>query len=432
MGDLVPLRPVAARLFGRSGLAVAAWLAVSGFAFGQGIAFRGVSAINESMAGVATATPVDSAGAIHWNPATICGLPSSDMSFGMTVLLPHSTLASQVGPVAGTTDSEPGTLLAPNMALVRKASDSPWSYGLGMFAIGGSKVNYPASLTNPILSPSPPFLGRLSAEVQAYQIVPTIAYQLNENVSIGVAPTITIAQVIVNPLIIAPLDPVTHEYPPSGGTRYAWGGGLQAGVYLSAYSGWNYGFSVASPQWMENFRFNSQDAFGRPQHVEFHLNYPMILSLGTSYSGWERWIVGCDVRYFDYANTVGFARGGFNADGSLAGLGWNSVMSVAVAAQYQAGERLFLRGGYCFSENPIGSAAVQENAASPLVIQHSLHTGLSFMFDDDWLASVAYVHAFDNSVAGPLRTLAGTPIPGTSLRSTAGADVLSFEVSKRF
>ena len=136
--------------------------------------------MNESMAGAATACPIDSAGAMHWNPASISGLPCSDISFGMELILPTTTLSSSVpGPIAGSDQGEPGVTPVPSMAFVRKCEDSPWTYGLGLFGIGGSSVNYPASLTNPILMPQPHGLGQLSANVDIYQIVPTVSYQLN-------------------------------------------------------------------------------------------------------------------------------------------------------------------------------------------------------------------------------------------------------------
>ena len=47
-----------------------------------GMAVSGVGPINRSMGGAAVAAPIDSAGAIYWNPATISGLGRSEMEFG--------------------------------------------------------------------------------------------------------------------------------------------------------------------------------------------------------------------------------------------------------------------------------------------------------------------------------------------------------------
>ena len=48
-------------------------LAIASPAMGQGIALRGISAVNDGMAGAATGCPIDAARAIDWNPASISG-----------------------------------------------------------------------------------------------------------------------------------------------------------------------------------------------------------------------------------------------------------------------------------------------------------------------------------------------------------------------
>ena len=124
----------------------------------------------------------------------------------------------------------------------------------------------------------------------------------------------------------------------------------------------------------------------------------MILSLGTAYTGFEKWLLACDVRYFDYHNTAGYGDpAGFDATGAMTGLGWQSIASVHLGAQYQATQRLYLRMGYEFNDNPIGSDEVFFNVASPLIIQHVVSTGFSFHMTDQVSLSLAYVHGFENS-----------------------------------
>ena len=56
-------------------------------AYAQGVALRGIGAVNAGMSGVATAAPVDALGALHWNPATISALDSSSMTFGTGLII---------------------------------------------------------------------------------------------------------------------------------------------------------------------------------------------------------------------------------------------------------------------------------------------------------------------------------------------------------
>ena len=60
----------------------------------KGIALPAAGAINQSMGGAATASPLDAAGALYWNPATIGQLPSSEMEIGIGMALPTGTLSS--------------------------------------------------------------------------------------------------------------------------------------------------------------------------------------------------------------------------------------------------------------------------------------------------------------------------------------------------
>lgn len=401
-------------------------------ALGQGVGLRGVGAVNTSMGGAATGCPIDSAGALHWNPAAISGLPSSDMSFGMELILPNSQLSSGVPGLSGSSGSEPGVVPVPMMALVRKDESSPWTLGLGMYGIGGSKTNYPSSATNPILSPALG-LGRLAATVEVMQIVPTVAYELNQNLSIGFAPTVTLANLYCSPLFLGPTN-TGGEWPEGTGTRYTWGAGFQLGLYYTTENDWHFGTSFKSPQWMEPFRFRTANTDGSAKEVQFRLNYPLIVSVGASYTGFEDWVLACDVRYFNYAGTEGFGSDGFDpATGALTGLDWKDICSVALGVQRRLSEKLFVRLGYCYNDNPIASntESVQYNVASPLIVQHTAFLGASYMFADNWIMSMTYGHAFENEAHSPLYA-GGVAVPGSSLSSKAWADTFSLSFSKRF
>ncbi|MDR2763008.1 MAG: hypothetical protein LBB88_10425, partial [Planctomycetaceae bacterium] len=106
--------------------------------FAQGIMLRGIGAVNTSMAGVATGTPIDSAGALNWNPASISALDKSELAFGLGLIFPHTRVSSSIGPLSGSTKGEAGTIPNPSMSFVwRRCPKSPVTFGLGVSAIGG-------------------------------------------------------------------------------------------------------------------------------------------------------------------------------------------------------------------------------------------------------------------------------------------------------
>src|SRR5438552_2363423 len=162
-----------------------------------GIVFSGAGPVNRSMGGASTAAPLDASGALYWNPATITGLQGSELGIGLEVLYPQARLSSSVSanafgpgfppvPLAGRDRSDNGVFLLPTVGLVYQSPESCLSLGLGLFSAGGFSVNYPASTLNPILTPQPPNglgLGPITAELQVFQLAPTVAYRLTNRLS---------------------------------------------------------------------------------------------------------------------------------------------------------------------------------------------------------------------------------------------------------
>lgn len=420
---------------------VLAWSCMLGLAtvaHAQGLALTGVGPVNRSMGGAATAAPLDAAGALHWNPASISGLPSSEVAFGLELLLVDAELSSSfptpLGTLSGSDGGEPGVAPIPMVALVHKPCHSRWTYGLGMYGVAGFRSNYPASpnLENPILSPQAADgglgLGAVFAEAEILQIAPAVSYALTERLSVGVAPTINLARVAADPLVLAPPD-AEGRYLSGRGTRWAWGAGIQAGVYYIGPAGWHWGLSVKSPQWFEDFRFKTQDG----QVAKVDIDYPLIVSLGGAYSGWQRWLLAYDVRFFDYANTPGLGNEGYGASGELRGLGWQSIMSVHTGVQYKVSECLYLRAGYVFQQNPVNDSESFFNVASPLIVEHVGSVGASYALARNVILSVAYIHGFQNEVEGPyvLPDPVG-PVPGSSVSSRVAAYALSVGFTVRY
>jgi long-chain fatty acid transport protein len=400
----------------------------------QGLMLSGAGPINRSMGGASTAAPLDSIGALYWNPATTSGLPGSELAFGVELLFPQARLSSSlpIG-VAGTTTSDAGVFVLPSVGLVYQPEDSRWTFGLGLFAPTGFAVNYPGSTSNPVLTPPPPSgfgFGPLAAQYEVFQIAPTVSYQLTDRLSIGFGPILDLATLRIDPALITSPN-ATGAYPRGNPSEYAWGAGFQVGLYYVTEAGWHFGTALKSPQWFESFEYHTIDALGQPRDFHFHFNNPLIWSVGGAYSGFERWTLATDLRFINYRDTVGFSHTGFDATGALRGLGWDNVFVLALGAQYQLTEALSLRMGYTFNTNPINSDIAAFNVASPLIVQHTLAVGASYSFNRCFSLSAAYVHSFENSVQGAIISPFG-PIPGSSVQSDAWADSFIFGGTVKF
>ena len=124
--------------------------------------------------GAAVGAPLDSMGALTWNPATISALPQSEMGFSAAMILPNMKINTPYGEVNG----QPGVAVAPNFGIVSKNPCSRWTFGLGLSTLGGAKAAYPS--LKQIAGPDPTVsaLSTLNADIMMLQFAPTASYQL--------------------------------------------------------------------------------------------------------------------------------------------------------------------------------------------------------------------------------------------------------------
>lgn len=433
-----------AGIVSRFGLAAAAALLALGGTPAQaqfGLATSGVGPINRSMGGAAVAAPLDAAGAIYWNPATMGALGRSEMEFGTGFLVPRTTLSSRVpsgvpgvSGLSGNTGGNNGTFLSPMIALVYSPPDSPLTYGFGVFEIGGFGVNYPVVPNNPILNSQAPFghgVGPLYTQLQLIQFTPAVSLKLTDKLYVGASANIDMGSLSINPALFAPPNLILTRQGPapiySSATqgRSRLGGGFQLGIYYDANESWSFGASLNSPQWFDKYTFNAVNPInGNAASPGFKLNFPLQASLGLAYKGIDKMLIASDFRFIDYRDTDGFRQGGFNKVGALTGLGWQNVFAYALGVQYQWTDAFSTRVGYTFSMNPIGPAMTSFNVGSPTIIMNTLALGASYNVTKAFKISLTYAHDFQNAISGPLVEPFLGKIPGSNVRTASTVDTV--------
>jgi long-chain fatty acid transport protein len=395
------------------------------------------------------AAGIDAPGAIYWNPASISGLERSEFASGIDAVFPRSTLSSTVDAgalglglpfhtLSGSDKADNGVYPLPYLGLVYKPDDSPWAFGLGIFSVGGFSVNYPASTTNPVLTPQPPQgigLGSIYSQLVVLEINPVVSYRLTDHLSFGIGPAIGLANVKVDPALIASPDAartgIFPTYPFGTHAPFIWGGGAEAGLFYTLDQGWRLGASIKSPRWFEKERFQSQDQAGGPRFFTFRADVPMIVSAGVTYAGFDRWLFAIDTHYIDYGNATGLRQSGFDPTGAVLGIGWRSIWAIALGAQYRMTDGLTVRAGYTWNQNPIDSQHAFFNVASPAIRQNAFTVGATYQVTEDLSFSAAYGYAFQNSVSGPF-VLPGGSLPGTNVTSTGSGQLLVLGATVRF
>ncbi|MCA9216718.1 MAG: outer membrane protein transport protein [Planctomycetales bacterium] len=403
-----------------------------------------VGPVNQSMAGAGIALPLDATSALHWNPASISWLNRSEIGFGFAAFGSEVDLSSQVqqdafGPgappmaLSGRTKSDNDINPIPTMGFVCHSPEGPVTFGLGGFAIGGFGVNYPGDPSNPILTPQPAQggmgFGPIYSQFQLMQFAPTVSVKVSDSFSVGLAPTVNWATLAMDPFAAAIPNP-DSTYAPATHADVAWGLGFQAGMMYQHCSGLSLGVLYKSPQWFQEFKFNSYDQLGSPRWFQFNMDYPAIFGVGLGWQGSNRWSLATDVKYVDYKNTDGFNAWGFWPSGAVRGFGWNSIWVVSTGVQYQWSPRLALRCGYMFNENPISSSVAFFNATAPGIIQHHLSAGFTLAMKGGWDFDTAFHHGFANQISGPW--YGPNAIPNTAATSRLATYTLSVGLRKRF
>ena len=271
--------------------------------------------------------------------------------------------------------------------------------------------------------------------VDSYMLVTApmgIARQLTERLSVGFSavPSFSMLQVIP-----APFSPpvtagsTTPYYLSAGNNAPAFGGGFNVGAHY-AFEKVSLGVSWRSPDWFQDFKWNREDLTGAAHQLDFHMNLPQVVSVGTGLSPSKSTRIGVDARWFNYANTAGFDKVGFTAQGAIAGFGWTNIWAIGGGIQQAVAKSTRIMAGYNYSQNPVPAQYTFFNTPAPAIVQHHVSGGITQSLRKCDL-TVTYYHAFRNSITGPWISQQG-PIPGTSVTSSMSENSLTVGFGKSF
>lgn len=401
----------------------------------QGLYLPGTGAVQGGMAGVSTATPLDAIGALYWNPAAIANLGHNEVSIGGNLLFPDISVSSSVpGPggsiISGGTHSESGVGLASSLGVVYQSENNDrLTFGLGLFTLGGGGVNFPGTPGNPILSPTGPLgkvvLGPSYSSMTIVQLDPTISYRLTDRFVIGIGPMVDVSLASFNPAFFG--TPSVNGagqlvFPAATSSEPFWGGGFRVGMVYSPLDTLDIGFGYSSPQWIQPWTFYSRDLAGNPQTLKLNVSLPQICSLGFGWHPVDPLLLALDLRYFDYADTQLFGQ-----SVKSGGLGWESVFSVGLGANYQVNDRLAVRAGYQYNTNPLANTSTLFNVQAPAILQNTFTIGTTLNINSSISASLGYAYSFQNSISGMAEQ-----VPGTGIKLSAANQSILFNIAIKF
>lgn len=397
------------------------------FSDGYGIKSKG-------RAGVAIAE-TDNAFAGANNPATL-SWTANRLDVGVDWFRPNRD-AARTGPAVplnGTVKSDRDDFFIPEFGYARALNQS-FSLGLTLYGNGGMNTDYPAGQLNLGPGASGRNLlagpGHLGVNLSQVLLAPSISWKFHESQSIALAPIVGYQRFKAYGL--AAFSPLSQD--PTAltdvGLDESWGGGVRVGYLWNIRPEVALGATYASPVFNQGFSryrglFAGDGSFDIPQN----------LGLGIAWQVSPEVRLAADYKWIDYAGVDAVGNSSSNP-GRLGqsggpGFGWRSISVFKVGADWKVAEHWTLRGGYSFNENPVRSEDVTFNILAPAVIQHHVAAGLTFEFGRHEL-TLAYVHAFENTVTGESKFVAlGQAPAGTQERIRMSQDSLGLAYGFKF
>jgi len=410
---------------------------------------HGAGPVNEAMGGADTGICLDATGSIAWNPACTSQFKGHRIEFHGTIFVPWRSLSSTVdanafGPgvpgttLSGTTISHTDTSFMPGLAFIYHPESSRNAYHGAILAVSGFGVDYDQSnnFSNPILSPQAPNgfgFGRLRSNYALLTMPLGMSRQINDRLSAGISvvPAFSMLKVVPAPFATPVVAGSTMPYYLSASKNaWAFGLGAQVGFQYKFNRMWSAGVSYHTPIFFRDFKWQMADLTGVKHDEEFEMDLPQLVSMGVGISPTKRTHIGADARWFDYADTTGFDKSGYNNNGAVVGFGWNSIWAAGGGVEQQVTSATKVIAGYNYSQNPVPAKFSFFNTPAPAIVQHHLSGGIVQKVGS-WDVNLTYYHAFQNSITGPWISGQGS-IPGTSVTNKMSENSLTIGFAKSF
>jgi len=408
--------------------------------------------------GASTAMTTDTFGGAN-NPATMVWV-GERIDVGVDLFRPDRS-AGRVGSAGGfgfldgqADGNETTNFLIPEFGY-NKLINPNLSLGITVYANGGMNTDYPSGQTDTgactvgvpsgvrgsnLLCGS----GNLGVDLAQLIIAPTLAYKFAPAHSIGVSPLVAYQRFKaygLQPFAQISSDPANLT---NKGYDSSWGWGVRVGWLGKLSETVNVGAAYSSKIYMGEFDkyrglFAEQGGFDIPE------NY----NVGIAVKATPKLTVAADVWRINYSGVKsvgnpsnqpncapappggpGVGPGCLGASSASIGFGWDDVTALKLGVEYAWDSRLTLRAGYNHSDNPIEARDVTFNILAPGIMQEHVTLGFTYALQGGSEITMAYMHAFSNSMSGPAAN-PYFPVGGTETLSMK-QDSLGIAWGKKF
>ncbi|MEJ2697749.1 MAG: outer membrane protein transport protein [Candidatus Sulfobium sp.] len=387
-----------------------------------------IGPISRSMGGVGIAAPQDAISAVFANPAAMCFgpyCPGSEVNFAGTMFMPKVKTKVNVGGMVTEADSHQKVYGIPAFGLsVPITNKFPLlRFGIAAYGVSGLGVDYRNTpIDNPQGLGGFPLVAGEYTQLQIMKFAPSLAYQPNENLSLGVAVHVDYANLDLR-----------------GGSSFNYGLGVELGALYKVNDAISLGATYITPQSVKHSDVKDFNFDGRADTLS--LESPQQIGVGIAVTPIPNvLLLEVDGKWVNWSDATGYED-----------FDWDNQWVLAVGAQFNPTKKLALRAGYNYGKNPVnehnnfnGSSPVSVQGKTlpayyyetfrivgfPAIVQHHLTFGVGYELSNSFAISGGYMHAFQETVKEH-----GTDPSGmypVTLESTLSEDSVEFGLTWRF
>jgi long-chain fatty acid transport protein len=375
------------------GLMAVAGLALPGAALAtEGYFSHGYGMKAKGMGGAATAMSDDAFGGAN-NPASMV-FAGDRLDIGVDLFSPKREASrTNAGLANGDVQSDSNYFAIPEVGY-NKMLNKDLSLGVTVYGNGGMNSDY-APLAN-----GSNFLGgqgRLGVDLMQLIVAPTAAYKITPNHSFGISPLIGYQRFRAEGLQAFGIN--------NPGYDDAFGYGVRVGYMGKITPNFTIGAAYAS-----RMNFDKLDKYKGLFAEQGDFDIPENYNVGVAFKPMPEFTLALDYQRINYGDVKSIANPSTNTNlqtgqppfgsANASGFGWSSVNVVKLGAQYQYNKHWTLRAGYNHSDNPIQSRDVTFNILAPGIIKDHATLGMTYLTNAGNELTVAYMHAFENTVSG--------------------------------
>lgn len=342
----------------------------------EGYFLNGTSVRDKGVAGAGTADPVDPL-ILANNPAGIAEI-DSQIEIGVSLFMPRRQFTGSGGPgftPSGTVESGSNFFPLPAAGISYKLDDRS-AVGLAIFGNGGLNTNYgapanPACASPPLPAPNGVFCGGTTGVnlIQAF-VVAGYARKLTDNITVGISPVFALQIFKARGLRAFSFDPMGNPLTvdptrlTDNGNSVSTGFGLRGGVLVKLTPQLRLAASYQTKMNMSKF-----DEYAGLFENGGDFDIPSNYNAGVAFEPAPGFKLLADYRHIAYSDVPAVSNPStlpqqFGSPGGP-GFGWEDVDVYKFGLEVPASERLILRAGAAFNNNPVPSSDVTINILAP-------------------------------------------------------------------